>query len=99
MLLRPDVSCGPRSFGQTHREAETKEGAKRVKGRSIADGSEGWFTLSSKNFKPWSPQYKCAQGTVINDGLAIKEAKAVRKLEVGELVEASIDHVDQSVGL
>jgi len=79
---------------------ETKEGAKRVRGRNIADGVEGWFTLTSKTFEPWSPQYKCNQSTVINDGLAIKEAKAVRKLEVGEYVEALETPVfDKAAGL
>jgi len=69
-------------------KAESKEGSKRVRGRNISDGSEGWFTLSDRNCSPWTPQYKCTQSTVINDALSIKDAKAVRKLEVGEVLEA-----------
>jgi len=69
-------------------KSETKEGVKRVRGRNIGSGEEGWFTLAGKNFQPWAPRYKCMQSTVINDALAIKEAKAIRKLEVGEVLEA-----------
>mmetsp|Transcript_35599 Transcript_35599/g.94158 ORF Transcript_35599/g.94158 Transcript_35599/m.94158 type:complete len:1976 (+) Transcript_35599:140-6067(+) len=69
-------------------KAETKEGAERVRGRNVGSGEEGWFTLAGKNFQPWAPRYKCMQSTVINDALAVKEAKAIRKLEVGEVLEA-----------
>lgn len=81
-------------------KTEAKEGLKRVRARDIADGSEGWFTLTQKNFKHWTPKYRCAQSTVINDAVAVKEAKSVRKLEVGETVEALETPVfDKTAGL
>ncbi|CAJ1332756.1 unnamed protein product [Effrenium voratum] len=58
---------------------ETKEGVQRCRGRTLADGTEGWFTLT-KSFVPWSPAYKCVSSTVLNNGLEIKEAKTLRKL-------------------
>jgi len=67
---------------------EKREGPKRMKGRNIATGTVGWFTLGAKNVQPWSPQYRCAQSTTMTDGLDIKEAKTVRKLEAGELLTA-----------
>jgi len=66
---------------------ETKEGVQRCRGRTLADGTEGWFTLT-KSFVPWSPAYKCVSSTVLNNGLEIKEAKTLRKLEPGEMLEA-----------
>jgi len=75
-----EVLEGPRS--------DVKEGAHRVRGRVLSDGSEGWFTLSSRTTTPWAPLYKCAQNTTMTEGLTIKEAKQVRKLEPGEVLEA-----------
>lgn len=67
---------------------EKRDGILRVRGRNLRDNSEGWFTVTGRNFTPWSPTYKCMQGTVLNDSLEIKEAKSVRKLEAGEVLEA-----------
>jgi len=67
---------------------EKKEGPNRIKGRSLTNGSIGWFTLGAKNVQPWSPHYQCAQATTMTDRLEIKEAKTVRKLEAGERLTA-----------
>lgn len=67
---------------------EKKDGLERCRGKMLADGTEGWFTVTTKSFVPWSPTYKCISSTVLNDGAEIKEAKALRKLEPGEIVEA-----------
>jgi len=75
-----EVTDGPKT--------ETKEGLNRVKGRHLSDGSEGWFTLTSTNMHPWSPQYKCTSSTSLTDGLDIKEGKTIRKVEPPELLEA-----------
>jgi len=69
-------------------KTESKEGANRVKCRNLGSGKEGWFTLTAKNTHPWSSQYKCTQGTTMTEGLEIKDAKTVRKLEVNELITA-----------
>merc|ERR1712129_552966 len=75
-----EVTDGPKT--------ETKEGARRVRGRKLSDGTAGWFTLGRKNFQEWAPKYKCTQTTILDGGLALNESKSVRKLEVGEIVEA-----------
>jgi len=68
-------------------KTEKKSGIERVRCRSLADGKEGWFTLNAKAFTAWAPLYTCAQSTVLNDGVEIKEAKTLRKLEPGEMLE------------
>lgn len=68
-------------------KAETKEGASRLRGRNLADGSEGWFNGPSEITSPWSPAYVCKQSTAVTDGLDISTT-ALRKLEVGEKLEA-----------
>jgi len=75
-----EVTDGPKT--------EVKEGAKRVKGRNLSDGAVGWFTLAPKAMSPWSPQYKCVEGTVLHDTLDIATAGVVRKLEPGEILQA-----------
>merc|ERR1712196_335014 len=37
-------------------KVESKAGNKRVRGRNLGDSKEGWFTLTTSNMKPWSPQ-------------------------------------------
>jgi len=69
-------------------KTEKRDGIQRVKGRTLADGSEGWFSITGKSFVPWSSTYKCMTATTLNDGLELKDAKMVRKLEVGEVLEA-----------
>ena len=69
-------------------KAEKKDGIERCRGRTLTDGKEGWFTLSAKSFAAWTPTYKCVASTVLNDGPDIKESKALRKLEPGEVLEA-----------
>merc|ERR1712176_1726561 len=67
---------------------ETKEGALRFRGRATSDGKEAWFTLGSKNFQQWAPKYKCAHNATLDDVLSPKDARAVRKLETGEVLDA-----------
>eukprot|EP00927_Polykrikos_kofoidii_P057623 TRINITY_DN5177_c0_g1_i6.p1 TRINITY_DN5177_c0_g1~~TRINITY_DN5177_c0_g1_i6.p1 ORF type:complete len:1988 (-),score=554.03 TRINITY_DN5177_c0_g1_i6:85-6048(-) len=69
-------------------KAETKEGANRIRGRILSDGTEGWFTIVPKAVVSWSPQYKCVSSTVLHDGMDIKESTIVRKLEPGERLKA-----------
>eukprot|EP00930_Biecheleria_cincta_P023467 TRINITY_DN1695_c0_g1_i1.p1 TRINITY_DN1695_c0_g1~~TRINITY_DN1695_c0_g1_i1.p1 ORF type:complete len:2092 (+),score=696.54 TRINITY_DN1695_c0_g1_i1:73-6276(+) len=69
-------------------KTEKRDAILRVRGRDPTDNREGWFTITGRNFSQWSPTYKCIQGTVLNDCLEIKEAKSVRKLEAGEVLEA-----------
>jgi len=68
-------------------KTERKEGAERVKGRNLADGTEGWFTKTAVNFQPWSMRYVCSQPTALNDTLNLS-SKASRKLEADEVLEA-----------
>eukprot|EP00435_Cladocopium_sp_Y103_P075859 s332_g67.t1 len=75
-----------------------REGIERCRGRTLSDGTEGWFTMSSCS--AWTPTYKCLSSTVLNDGPEISEAKALRKLDVGELLEAVDTPVfEKSAGL
>lgn len=70
-------------------KTEVKEGSRRVRGRNISNNLEGWFTVTDKSFRPWaSAFYTVTQSTVMNETLNISDAKLVRKLEVGERVEA-----------
>jgi len=86
-----EVVDGPKS--------ETKEGARRVRARGLSSGSEGWFTLSA-TFTEWSVRYKVAQSTVLNDGIAIKDSKVIRKLEAGEFLEAlDVPELEKSAGV
>lgn len=79
-------------------KAEKKEGIERCRGRTLTDGTEGWFTMSSCS--PWTAAYKCLSSTVLNDGPEISEANTLRKLDVGELLEAVDTPVfEKSAGL
>merc|ERR1712129_452570 len=76
-----EVTDGPKS--------ETKDGTKRILGRTLADGRQAWFTLCSKSFQQWAPKYKCAQSTDLDEALEVKEgATSVRKMEKGETLDA-----------
>merc|ERR1719414_350576 len=59
----------------------------RAKGKALSDGAIGWVTVKEKALKPWTPFYKCTNGTVIQDSLLVKGAQTVRKLEAGEVIE------------
>jgi len=67
-------------------KAETKEGASRLKGRSLRDGSEGWLTLS-RRIVYWFPHYKCEVSTPLTDALEVASAKTLRTLDVGERLD------------
>jgi len=75
-----EVNEGPKT--------ETKEGNKRVKVRKLPDGTEGWFTLTSKNMQPWSAQYECDASTALTAEFNLKDSKTLRKLDAGERLEA-----------
>mmetsp|Transcript_35079 Transcript_35079/g.100743 ORF Transcript_35079/g.100743 Transcript_35079/m.100743 type:complete len:1846 (+) Transcript_35079:263-5800(+) len=66
---------------------ERFEAVVRAKGKALSDGAVGWVTLREKALRPWSPGYKVATATVIQDSLQVKGAQTLRKLEVGESVE------------
>merc|ERR1712008_211490 len=68
-------------------KAQMKEGASRLKGRSLRDGSEGWLTLSGR-MAYWFPHYKCAVSTPLTDALEVASAKTLRALDVGERLDA-----------
>jgi len=68
--------------------SETKEGASRVRGRSVTTGVEGWVTLAKDKVLPWCPHYKCDASTTLTDALELATAKALRKIEAGETLEA-----------
>lgn len=69
-------------------QVESKPGSQRVKGRSLRDGGEGWFSLVKRSVQPWTPHYMCKQAAPLNEALAAKEPKVVRQLVAGELLEA-----------
>eukprot|EP00930_Biecheleria_cincta_P023468 TRINITY_DN1695_c0_g2_i1.p1 TRINITY_DN1695_c0_g2~~TRINITY_DN1695_c0_g2_i1.p1 ORF type:complete len:2308 (+),score=581.34 TRINITY_DN1695_c0_g2_i1:65-6988(+) len=57
-------------------KSEKREGTQRARGRSLVDGSEGWFTVSGKSFAPWLPTYECMHSTALSDCLEIKDARS-----------------------
>jgi len=69
-------------------KTETKEGNKRVKVCKLPEGIEGWFTLTATNMHSWSPQYECQTSTPLTAEFNLKDAKPLRKLDVGERLEA-----------
>lgn len=69
-----EVADGPK--------AETRDGFFRVK------GPEGWVTLKSTNFKEWTAQYRCSEGTLLAETMELKGSKTMRQLEVGECLES-----------
>jgi len=76
-----EVTDGPRK--------ETKQGAERARGRTLgADAVEGWFTVTKKNVQPWAPRFTVLQSTAMHDKLELAGAKSVRRLDLGEDVEA-----------
>jgi len=75
-----EISEGPKS--------ETKIGASRIRGRNIGDGKEGWATWTKRSMYSWSPHHSCKSSIALHDGLEVESAKLVRKLEVGESLEA-----------
>lgn len=67
---------------------ETKIGASRLRGRNIGDGKEGWVTLLKRSMVSWSPHHSVKSSIALHDGVEVETSKVVRKLEVGESVEA-----------
>jgi len=67
-------------------KTDTKQGANRVRGRTLGDATEGWFTLTKKNMQVWSPNYKCRSPIDLCED--VECSKIQRKLEVGERLEA-----------
>eukprot|EP00929_Paragymnodinium_shiwhaense_P052532 TRINITY_DN26314_c0_g1_i2.p1 TRINITY_DN26314_c0_g1~~TRINITY_DN26314_c0_g1_i2.p1 ORF type:complete len:2040 (+),score=823.72 TRINITY_DN26314_c0_g1_i2:119-6238(+) len=69
-------------------QKQIKDGVQRVHGRALSSGLSGWFTLQKGYASKWSPLYECVSSTVLNDGLSSLESKTVRKLLVGEKLQA-----------
>lgn len=69
-------------------KVETKEGATRVKGRNLSDGSEGWFNGTNDCILPWAPAYVCKRAIAVTSGLDIATSQNVGALEPGDKVEA-----------
>jgi len=67
---------------------QTKEGELRVRARCLGEGGEGWFTVTSANVRPWSPDYTCKQSTDLHNKVDMASAEVVRKIEQGESLEA-----------
>lgn len=65
---------------------EIKQGAQRVRGRSMGDGTEGWFTLARRNMLSWSPNYTCKSPVDLFEDS--ESSKLLRQLESGESLEA-----------
>lgn len=87
-----EVLDGPRE--------ERCEPAVRLRCRAVADGRVGWVTLASDNLRPWSPVYRCVNGTVLGDALSVSASKPVRRLEPEEeleLIEGPRHEADVSV--
>jgi len=60
-----------------------------LRGRTLDDKREGWATVASPSAAhPWTPLLRVTAGVSVLDGPNIAKAKTVRKLEVGELLEA-----------
>merc|ERR1711920_1221362 len=69
-------------------------------GRNLSDGTEGGFNGPSEIMWPWTPAYRCKQGTPVTDTLDVASSKTLRQLEQGELVEAlDTPEVDKTSGL
>merc|ERR1719204_2088243 len=66
---------------------EVKEGASRLRGRSLTDGSEGWITGPGEVTVPWTPAHRCRQSTPLTES-ADPASRALRELDVDEAVEA-----------
>eukprot|EP00933_Yihiella_yeosuensis_P073985 TRINITY_DN8279_c0_g2_i1.p1 TRINITY_DN8279_c0_g2~~TRINITY_DN8279_c0_g2_i1.p1 ORF type:complete len:731 (-),score=206.48 TRINITY_DN8279_c0_g2_i1:481-2550(-) len=90
-------------FEIVEEKTEKKEGDQRVCGRDLSDGTVGWFTFVGRYLTLWSPRYRCLKSADLTEDFAIPEgaeAKAVRKIAQGELVEAlDVPKVDQAAGL
>jgi len=80
-------------------KTEKKEGEQRMRVRSLSDGSEGWFTFT-KTCVLWSPRYRCLKSTDLSDCLDAGKSTLLRKLVLGELVEAlDVPELDAASGL
>lgn len=81
---------------------ETPNSTVRVRGLVTSSGQTGWLTLEADNLKPWGPRYRCMNSTAINDLMDVtsEDAKTLRKLEVGEMVELlEGPRLESSVGI
>lgn len=67
---------------------ESKEGGRRVRGRNLCTGKEGWCMLTDTALSRWTPSYRCVAASILHDGPDISSAASVRKLLVGEKLRA-----------
>lgn len=66
---------------------ERSDPAVRVHCRAVADGRTGWLTLRGTNLRPWTPIYRCLNGTMMGDAISVSSAKQVRRIEPDEELE------------
>lgn len=59
----------------------------RLRARAASTGAVGWITLRPGTVKPWAPRYRCISALPLSDKLVLSEAKEVRQLEQGEILE------------
>eukprot|EP00929_Paragymnodinium_shiwhaense_P078671 TRINITY_DN407_c0_g1_i1.p1 TRINITY_DN407_c0_g1~~TRINITY_DN407_c0_g1_i1.p1 ORF type:complete len:2038 (+),score=907.90 TRINITY_DN407_c0_g1_i1:163-6276(+) len=69
-------------------KTETIEGPSRMKGKSLLDNTEGWFTMVEKVTMPWETTHACKAATPLHKGAAVEGAEEVRSLAVGEKLSA-----------
>jgi len=66
---------------------EEKFEVTRLKGRALSDGSVGWLSVKAATVRPWTPTYRCVAEAELSSSVK-QGGEALRKVEVGELVEA-----------
>lgn len=69
-------------------KVETRKPTQRARGRALRDGAEGWLVVGPGAAQEWRPRHRCKRGVAIQDGPDSAKGNALRKLEVGEIVDA-----------
>jgi len=79
---------------------EKKEGALRLRGRSMAgEVVEGWFS-ADESVAPWCTSLECSQATDLHDSVDASSGKVLRSLVKGEALEALAAPVrEESTGI
>lgn len=74
-------------------------GVVRVRAKAVSDGASGWVTVKDKNDVVFAEAdgkfYVCTGSVAITDGKDIKTSKALRKLEVGEVFQATSETLQE----
>lgn len=98
VLLEKDIASGSKAVRQLNEGEifevlegpciEEKQGALRVRGRSLrSGGGVGWFT-AGEAMQPWSSSHRCVQDTELFDACDKASATVLRSLDRDETVEA-----------